>query len=446
MAKTKVTLIGGGLAGSLLSIYLARRGHEVEVFERRPDMRTEGTGGGRSINLAISARGIHALERVGLFGPIEKLMIRMKGRMIHSLDGRLSFQRYGKDDSETNNSIHRAELNTTLLDLAGKEEGVEFHFNRECVGADLERGELEIKDTKTGAVTRKHVDVAIGTDGSASALRAAMVRSGTCTFTEEDLGHGYKELTMPPAPDRRHPMERDALHIWPRGTYMLIALPNLDGSFTCTLFLPWKGRQGFEDLTTRDQVERFFGEQFSDAVPYLPNLEDQFLRNPTGRLATIRSKPWHARGRFLLLGDSAHAIVPFFGQGMNCAFEDITVLSDCLDECGENWEQVFAEYENRRKINTDAIADMALENFVEMRDKVGDPNFLLKKKVGLMLEEKFPEEFVPRYSLIMFHRVPYSEAKAVGDGQERILDELCRDLRDPSALDWKEAEKLIRGK
>lgn len=444
MKKTEpITLVGAGLAGPLLSIYFAKRGFRVEIFERRPDMRKEQISAGRSINLALSARGIHALKEVGLEEKILQLAIPMKGRMVHSIKGELSFHPYGKNENEVINAISRAELNKALLDEAERH-GVVIHFNQRCTGMNFENGELFLHDENSGANSKIAVRTVIGADGSASALRHDMMRVGRFNLSQQYLEHGYKELTIPPAANGEFRLQEHALHIWPRHSFMLIALPNLDGSFTCTLFFPHRGELSFESLATEEKVLEFFKTQFPDAVPLMPTLLEDFFSNPTGSLVTIKCEPWSVADKALLLGDAAHAIVPFFGQGMNCAFEDCTVLNECLEKFGNDWEKIFREFEMRRKVNSDAIADMALENFIEMRDKVADPKFLFRKQVELALEERFPDRFIPRYSMVSFHRIPYSEAQSRGRIQDDILSQITNGVETLEEVDWKEAGWMVK--
>jgi kynurenine 3-monooxygenase len=440
-AKEKVTLIGSGLTGPLLAIELLRRGFEVEVYERRPDMRRVRISAGRSINLAISTRGIYALSRAGLWEKLRGIIVQMKGRMMHSLAGELTFQTYGKDETEVINSISRAELSIALMNAA-EEQGVRIHFQQRCMGFDLRTGSVHLRDEETGEEKIVETDVVIGTDGSASSIRTEMLKMNRFNFSQQYLDYGYKELTIPAA-NGRHAMEPHALHIWPRGTYMLIALPNIDGTYGCILFLPFEGDNSFEMLDSEGKVTRFFEERFPDAVPLMPQLQENFFANPTGSMVTVKCSPWHVGGKALLLGDAAHAIVPFFGQGLNCGFEDCTVLLELLDRYGSRWEQVFTEFECARKENTDAIADLAVENFIEMRDRVADPRFLFRKKVELALEAKYPGLFVPKYAMVTFHRIPYSVAERRGKVQDRMLAELCESVERIEDIDWHHADELV---
>jgi kynurenine 3-monooxygenase len=442
-ARTEaITLIGAGLNGPLLALGLVKRGFQVEIYERRPDMRRVPISAGRSINLALSTRGIHALTQAGLWEEMQKIVIPMRGRMMHSASSELTFQPYGKNESEVIHSISRAELSIALMNAA-EAQGVKIRFQWRCTGIDLKTGVLRIRHEETREERKVECETIIGCDGSASAIRGEMIKRNRFNFSQEYLDYGYKELTIPSGPDGRHVLETNALHIWPRGNYMLIALPNVDGTFACILFLPFEGIDSFEQLNTPAVMKDFFHEHFPDAVPVMPGLANNFFANPTGAMVTIKCSPWHAEGKALLLGDAAHAIVPFFGQGINCGFEDCTVFLELLDRHGGDWERIFREFEKQRKINTDAIADMAVENFVEMRDRVADPQFLLRKKVELALEAKYPDLFVPKYAMVTFHRIPYAIALRRGQIQDRLLAGLCNGIRRVEDLDWSKADKLI---
>jgi kynurenine 3-monooxygenase len=437
-----ITLIGAGLTGPLLALELVKRGFQVEIYERRADMRRVQMSAGRSINLALSVRGIHALTQAGLWKDMQKIVIPMKGRMMHSAASEITFQPYGRNESEVINSVSRADLNIALMNAA-EERGVKVHFQKRCSGIDVKGGVLELHDEKTGARPAVAADVVIGCDGSASAIRGEMLKRSRFNFSQQYLDYGYKELTIPAVRGGKHALETNALHIWPRGNYMLIALPNVDGTFACILFLPFEGKDSFEQLPTRAAVLEFFRSQFPDALALMPDLVDNFFTNPLGSMVTIRCSPWHFEGKALLLGDAAHAIVPFFGQGINCGFEDCTILMELLDQHGADWNRVFSAFERARKVNTDAIADLAIENFVEMRDRVGDPRFLFRKNVELALQEKYPQRFVPKYSMVTFLRVPYATALKRGQVQDRMLTELCEHIDRIEDLDWKKAERLV---
>jgi len=436
-------LIGAGLNGPLLATSLVERGFRVEIYERRPDMRRVPVSAGRSINLALSTRGIHALAEAGLWDAMSQIIIPMKGRMMHSVTGDLTFQPYGKDDAEVIHSISRAALNIALMNAA-EAKGVSIHFQQRCTGLDVKTGALRLRHEEMAEETTIQSEVVIGCDGSASAIRTEMLKLNRFNFSQQYLDYGYKELTIPAGPGGKHLLDKHALHIWPRGRYMLIALPNIDGTFACILFLPFEGADSFDMLATASDVVEFFRSRFPDVLPLMPALADHYFANPTGSMVTIKCSPWHVEGRSLLLGDAAHAIVPFFGQGLNCGFEDCTCFLEILDRRGADWKTVFKEFEAARKINTDAIADMAIENFVEMRDRVADPRFLLRKKVELALEAKYPQRFIPKYAMVTFHRIPYSVALARGVVQDRMLAELCDPIDRVEDLDWAKADRLIR--
>jgi kynurenine 3-monooxygenase len=437
-----ITLIGAGLTGPLLAISLVQRGFGVTIYERRPDMRSVHLSAGRSINLAISVRGIHALREAGLWESMRGIIIPMKGRMMHSLSCELTFQPYGKDETEVINSISRADLNSALMNEAEKR-GVEIRFDERCLGFDLHSGAARFRNEETGRESTSESGIVIAADGASSVIRLAMLKLGGFNLSQQYLDYGYKELTIAAAPDAKHLLEKNALHIWPRGSHMLIALPNVDGTFACILFLPFEGEVSFASLDSEAKFLKFFEANFADALPLMPQLRDNFRDNPTGSMVTIKFSPWHVDAKSLLIGDAAHAIVPFFGQGMNCAFEDCTCLLELLDRHGGDWPKVLPEFERSRKANTDAIADLALENFVEMRDRVGDPRFLFKKKVELALEAKFPRRFVPKYAMVTFHRVPYSLALSRGSIQDAMLAELCGSIDRIEDLDWAKAESMI---
>lgn len=439
-----ITIVGAGLAGSLLSVYLAKRGYTVDLYERRPDMRQVKISAGRSINLALSTRGIHALKEVGLFDEISKILIPMKGRMMHGTDGAQTFVPYGKDDTEVINSVSRGELNMRLMSLAESFPGVKIHFNQRCTGMNFETGEAFFTNESNGEKHSILSERVIGTDGSASALRSDMMRLNRFNYSQSYLEHAYKELTIPPAKDGSFRLVKNALHIWPRKTFMLIALPNTDASFTCTLFLSLEGPESFSTLDTPEKVTLFFKKYFPDALEQMPDLTDHFFENPTSYLMTVKSFPWSYEDKVVLLGDASHAIVPFFGQGMNCSFEDCSELNRFIGTYPGDWKKIFKEFEKSRKPNSDAIADLAVENFYEMRDLVADPRFLLKKKVEHILEEKFPDYFVPKYAMVTFHRIPYSVAMERGKIQDIILGEITTGIHDPHHIDIAIAEHLIK--
>jgi kynurenine 3-monooxygenase len=442
--KEPLVVVGGGLVGSLLSLSLARRGYEVEVYERRPDPRRVSQTSGRSINLAVSARGLHALETVGLEEEVLEIAIPMRGRMIHSMSGNLSFQPYGKDDTESINSISRGALNQLLMDRATKTGKVKIRFAHRLVNLDFEASRLTFHEEGEDGNALVSFRTVFAADGANSVFRKAMSRQ-TPGFesSETYLEYGYKELTLPATADGSFAMEKNALHIWPRGTFMLIALPNLDGTFTCTLFLPFEGENSFSHLDHPVAINTFFEEFFPDALGKLPDLHEQFFENPTGNMVTVRCSPWNRGGKALLLGDASHAIVPFFGQGMNCGFEDVTLLDERLAQAPSDWDALFSEFSLERKSDADAIADMALENFVEMRDKVGNPRFVLEKEVEKVLQKQFPREYFSRYRLVTFTRVPYHLAFKAGQIEDEILAELCQGIQRAEEVDLLKAGRLI---
>ncbi len=439
----RITIVGAGLGGTLAAIFLARRGLEVTLYERRADLRRVPQPAGRSINLALANRGLAPLQRAGLGKEVRKLLTVMRGRMIHPVTGPLDLQPYGRRAHEVIYSVSRPGLNALLLDAA-ETAGVRLRFGMRCTAVDLDGDRLEFQHEDSGAREVVSLAPCIGADGAGSVLRKALAARPGYTATEDMLSHGYKELSILPNGLSRHRMESNALHIWPRGGYMLIALPNHDGTFTVTLFLPHEGEPSFASLDTPAAVREFFAAEFPDALPLIHDLEDAFFSNPTGVLGTVRCQPWHLDGRLALLGDAAHAIVPFHGQGMNCAFEDCLELDACFDEAGGDWALTFELLSARRKPNADAIADMALENYVEMRDSVRDPGFLLRQEVAFELERRFPERFARRYGLVMFRDdVPYAEAQQRGWIQEQILQELTVGIDDAAAVDYHRAGRLI---
>ena len=435
-----VNIVGAGLAGALLALFLARRGWHVALHERRPDPRQSQPERGRSINLALAARGLRALECAGVIERVRPLLIPMRGRMVHEPSGRCALQPYGQREHEVIFSVGRADLNRVLIEEALRHEGVSVHFSRQCLGADVPQDRLRLRDTASGALHDLPLTPAIATDGAGSAVRASLAAAGLVEVREEWLDHDYKELTIPP--QAAGALERQALHIWPRGGFMLIALPNTDGSFTATLFLARSGATSFAALATPEAVAGFFAREFADAVPLIPRLLPEFATHPQGALGTVHAAPWHAGGSVLLLGDAAHAIVPFHGQGMNAAFEDCVVL-DALIEGQPDWAHVFLEFERSRRPDAAAIAQMALENYGEMRDAVLDARFVRRKRIAMALERRFPDRFIPRYSMVMFHpEIAYAEALRRGGVQAKLLEQLDpgEDVEPDAAL----AERLVR--
>jgi kynurenine 3-monooxygenase len=443
MNSKEVTLVGAGLVGSLLAVFLARRGYAVTIYERRPDLRKTSIAAGRSINLALANRGMVALERAGLLDALRPILIPMVGRMIHDEDGKTTLLPYGHRPEEVIYSVSRGGLNRRLLDLA-EGEGVRIIFEHNCQDVDFQTRTLEVLDETKSTMRGIPFQRVLGTDGSASRVRRAILQATGGHEDDEPLGHGYKELCMEADQRGGYRMDNRSLHIWPRDEFMLIALPNPDATFTLTLFLPNAGPESFDSLTTPEAVSAFFAKYFPDAKSLLPDLTEQFFTNPLGTLGTVRCEPWHHRDQALLLGDAAHAIVPFHGQGMNCGFEDTVEFDALLATCGDDWTELFRRFSAARKPNADAIADMALENYVEMRATVLDPKFALKKALSFALEDRFGPRFIPRYSMVMFHTMPYVEAKRRGVIQERILNELTADVDRIENVDWAKAERLVR--
>lgn len=408
----KVAIVGAGLAGCLLASFLARRGYAVDLYERRPDPRTGRVERGRSINLALSERGLDALRRIGLDHQVMKDALPMRGRMIHPVAGELDFQSYSADGERAINSISRGALNNALLDAAP----AKAHFDKRLVGLDADTGEMAFEDG-----TNASADIVLGADGAGSAVRGQMLKAGLIEESLDFLDYGYKELTIPANPEGSWVLEPGALHIWPRGKSMMIALPNPDKSFTCTLFWPTGGTESFASLTSPAAILRHFEQNYPDVPPIAPTLVEDYQHNPVGLLGTVRCTPWQANGRVGLLGDAAHAIVPFYGQGANCAFEDVVELDRCLEETADDWSAAMPLFQERRQDNAEAIAQMALANFVEMRDKVASPVFQLQKKLEHVLERAFPGRYVSRYELVSFSTTPYAEVQRRVRRQQQLL-------------------------
>ncbi len=433
---TTVTLVGGGLVGSLLALMLAKKGYQVDVFESRPDMRKVDISAGRSINLALANRGIQPLQDLGLMADIKKMLIPMSGRMVHIDGEESSFQQYGQTEQEVIYSISRGQLNSYLMTQAENTGKVKFHFEHRVNDIDFNSNTLSLTRTTTPDLTSSNgTDISyvfsqlIGTDGARSPVRQAINHATQAVLSEDILDHSYKELTILANNNGEHKLNKNALHIWPRGEFMLIALPNLDGSFTVTLFMPNQGYTSFSSIKTDKEINQFFDHHFIDIKPLLDDLVNAYQQNPTGKLATIKCHPWHYQDKALIIGDAAHAIVPFHGQGMNCGFEDCGSFDSLLPPAEQayelNWQQLFQSVTEQRKLNADAIADMALENYVEMRDSVRQHDFLLKKEFAFKIQEWFPTRFTPRYAMVMFEHRPYSEAFALGKKHEQLLSELA---------------------
>ncbi len=435
--------MGAGLVGSLLSIYLAKRGYRVDIYERRDDMRLGNMGGGRSINLALSDRGWKGLQGVGIADEIKKIAIPMKGRMVHDKEGKTNFLPYGKE-GQAIYSVSRAGLNCMLMDLAEKH-GAKIHFNQRCKSISVKEGTAIVEDNNYKE-TKVNAERIFGTDGAFSAVRLQMqLSTDRFEYSQHYLNYGYKELVIPPTKNGDFAMEKNCLHIWARGTFMMIALPNIDGSFTCTLFFPFEGKESFASLTDKKSVEKFFKETFPDAVPIMPTLFDDFFNNPISSLVTIRCYPWSIEDKLLLLGDAAHGVVPFYGQGMNCGFEDCTVLEQLMEKYlgltpnpslsnkegnKDLWKNIFKELEQSRKPNSDAIADLAVANFIEMRDLVTHPDFILQKKIEAHFSQLHPDKWLPLYSMVTFTDLPYSHALKQGQKQDAIMKKVLASVPD----------------
>jgi len=447
MNKKDIIIIGAGPVGSLLSIYLAKRGHAVKVFERRADMRKENISAGRSINLALSDRGIKALEAVGIMDAIREISIPMHGRFIHQQDGSNAYQPYG-NAGQYINSVSRGALNAKLMVLAEQHQ-VEFYFHEKCNSINWEKNDIEFEKTLSQHTELRHADLIFGSDGAFSAARLGyQLKHDRFQYQQYYINFGYKELHIPPGPNGSFQLEKNALHIWPRGNFMLIALPNIDGSFTCTLFFPFEGTPSFASLDTKEKVQEFFNNTFADIVALMPGLTDDFFNNPTSSLVTVKCYPWVIDDKFALIGDAAHAIVPFFGQGMNCGFEDCSVLEQLMEVHGDNWNTILQEFQQSRKPDSDAIADMALNNFVEMRDKVSDKKFLLQKKIESAFSKKYPDQWIPAYAQVTFSpHIRYSQALQNSLKQEAIMKEVMalphiEEIWDQPAVEEKMLELL----
>ncbi len=417
----KIAIVGSGLVGSLLAIYLRKKGHTVDVYDRRPDIRTIEFSG-RSINLAMSTRGWKALDAVGIGDEIRELAIPMEKRAIHVLDKPISFQHYGKE-GEAIYSISRGILNRKMIDLA-EAAGVNFIFNTKIWDVTLHEAILHIGKTEKEEWETVNYDIVFGADGAFSRIRHRMQRKSLFNYSQHFLPTGYKELTIPAKPDGTHILDKHSLHIWPRQTFMLIALPNLDGSFTCTLFMSFEGKDSFAELTNEAKVTAFFNTHFPIIKEAIPDLTHDFFNNPTSALVTIKCYPWTYWNKVALIGDAAHAIVPFYGQGMNAGFEDISVLNDLMDNYVDDWESIFSEYQKQRKSNTDAIAELSYQNFIEMSTKTADANFLLRKQIEKWFAKKHPDKWIPLYSRVTFSNKPYAEALKIGEQQRNIMNEV----------------------
>lgn len=435
----KIAVVGSGLVGSLLAIYLKKAGHTVHVYDRSPDIRKINFSG-RSINLAMSHRGWKALDGVGVGDEVRAIAIAMDKRAIHLKD-KINFQNYGKE-GESIYSLSRGTLNRKMIDLA-EQAGAQFFFEHKIWDVSLASATLHIGETERGEWEELKYDMVFGADGAFSRIRHRMQRQSMYNYSQEFLDTGYKELNIPPNPDGSHKIDKHSFHIWPRGNYMLIALPNLDGSFTCTLFMPFEGENSFAALTDRREVEAFFEKNFPDSIDVIPELAEDFFKNPTSTLVTMKCFPWTFEDKVALIGDACHAIVPFYGQGMNAGFEDITVLNEMMLQYGDDWKAIFTEYEKSRKPNADAIAELSYRNFMEMSSKTADDKFHLQKKIEKQFSAKYPEKWVPLYSRVTFSHRPYTEALAIGDLQNTIMETILKMDNIDAIWDSKEVENKM---
>ena len=426
--KEKIIIIGAGLSGTLLAIRMAQRGYKVSLHEKLPDMRKVHMDGGRSINLALSKRGLKALDKIGLKEKILADCIPMKGRMIHPIDGEAFFSPYSGRANDYINSVSRGGLNIELLNRADSFPNLTIKFNNKCTWVDLESATASFKNLKTEEISQEKGTVVIGADGAGSAVRRSLMGKTTqllFNYSQDFLRHGYKELSIHPKEGGGFRIEKNALHIWPRGQFMIIALPNLDGSFTVTMFHPFEGEIGFNNLNTKEKVKAFFEKEFASLIPYMPHYLEEFFENPVGTLGTIKCYPWQAFGKAVVLGDAAHAVVPFYGQGMNASFEDVFVFDEILEKHEGDWEKILTTFQDARASNTNAIADLAIDNFYEMRDKVDDKAFIKKRKLEMKLEQTY-DDYYSKYSLVTFRpELSYAHAMDLGRRQDELLLDIC---------------------
>lgn len=421
----KIGIVGSGLVGSLQAILMAKRGYDVTVFESRPDLRKAKLIAGKSINLALSDRGWKALKAAGIEGDIKEMAIPMYQRCMHALDGSLSYQKYGKENQAIY-SVSRGGLNQKLMNLADKYPSINYNFDRKCKDVELETNTLVFENNITKEVEKYSFDTIFATDGAYSAVRFRMQKTPMFDYSQKYLDHGYKELIIPANEDGSHKLDKNCLHIWPRGEFMMIALANLDGSFTCTLFFPMEGEKSFETINTKEKVSAFFNETFPDAVPLMPTLLEDYFENPTSALMMVRCSPWNYENKILLLGDAAHATVPFYGQGMNCGFEDCMIFQEMLDQSNENWDGLLKEYSKERVPDGNAIIDLSLMNYVEMRDLTGNKDFLLRKKIEAKFNDIYPEKWIPLYSQVTFSNIRYHKVIQNGKKQDAIMEQIMK--------------------
>lgn len=435
-----ITIIGAGLAGTLCALYLARRGYEVDIFESRSDVRNSPVDYGRSINLALSCRGLTSLETVGLKDEVSKLIVPMRARAIHEANGEVHYQPFGRHKEEYINAISRTDLNSLLLNQAEANPKIHLHFDMKLIHLDIHAKKI-VFETKQGEAKEYHYKRLIGADGAPSQVRETLMSEGIVQSTREFLTHSYKELSI----SKQHTvgMAREHLHLWPRDAFMLLGNPNPDDSITGSLFLANEGKDSFSTLTNEENLISFFKREFPDAFKVMPNLVDEFFGNPTGHMSTIKCSPWYYRDECLLIGDAAHGIIPFFGQGMNCAFEDCRILNQLLDQFKDDWSRVMPMFYGQRKINTDAVAEMSMDNYHEIHSDIRRPKFLLEKQVERELMLRYPERYVSKHVLVMFTNTPYALAKAHGEVQMQLLETLCGSIHDMNELNWHEVDKLM---
>ena len=437
-----LTIIGAGPVGTLLALYFAGRGFSIDLFEKREDLLLHQMTEGRSINLALSARGLHALKEVGLDQALLKHAVQMKGRMIHPRKGSPYFIPYSPHQSHVIYSISRVELTKLLLQETDAFPQITVRFNEECLGVDLKTQHLQFRNSATNRRHQRPFSLLFDAEGIGSAVRTALLKQPYTNFHQEYLNYDYKELTIPPLKGG-YQLPKEALHLWPRGRHLMIALPNPDGSFTCTLFLPRLENPTFLSLDNPKKVIQFFENEFPDVFPLIDDLTVQFFKRPIGYLATVKIAPWSFQGKILLIGDAAHGIVPFYGQGLNCGFEDCSFLNSCFDRHPGDWQSIFHDYEQGRKKNTDAIAELSFDNFVELREKVADPKFILKRELEARLEAAYPHEFMSKYSMVTFSLLPYEEALIRGRRQDEILMDACSGINSIDQLNLSEIKERL---
>jgi kynurenine 3-monooxygenase len=421
----EIIVVGAGLVGSLLSIFMSKRGKQVEVYDRMPDIRLAGGNSGRSINLTLCDRGLRVLDSVGIGEVVRAAAVPAYGRLIHGVKDELTFQPYG-NNQEAIYSIARGDLNKILLDYAANHFGIKFHFNEKCLNVDLNAPAIETKNSQTGHVAIHRAERIFGSDGAFSSIRMQMQKKLRLNFSQQYWEQAYKELRVPPEADGKWTLEKNAIHIWPRGNYMLIGFPNLDGSFTCSLHIPLEGPLSFASIKTKDALLDFFRSSFPDVVPYMPDLVNDFFTHPANSMVTIKCSPWSYEGKVSLIGDSAHSIFPSYGQGANAGFEDCATLYDCMERYGDDWPTLLKEFESQRRPNTNAIADLCVEHFIELRDLVGTPGFLLRKEIERKINQVYPQKYKDLYSMITFTCMPYTEALRVDSEQRTVVDQIMR--------------------